>query len=141
MLEPVTLSAPVTRNEEPRGTVRIVFGKDCRITADWTTQYEHEKKKYQLQSQMKGNVVPSKVFSDPNNIEDKTRLFFIAKGPYTQTMRSADNLSQTEQGTAYILGWLSPNNTAEGTITITTDQNWSAVYTYQTAAQAAAAAN
>jgi len=132
LLEPVILTASVQRNKAPRGSVKITFGKDCRVNAVWFTQYEYEKKICSLQAQMKGNVVPSKVYSDANGQEDKTRLFFIAKGPYSQITQTADNLSQTEEGTAYIIGWLRPDNTADGTITITTDQSWSALYPFQT---------
>lgn len=130
LLEPVMINASVQRNNAPRGNLHLLFGKDCRVTADWVSGYEHDKTKYQLESRMKGNIVPSKLYSDPNHNEDPTRLFFIAKGPYTQTAKTHDNLSQTEQGTAYILGWLCPDNSAEGTITITTDQKWSAVYNF-----------
>jgi hypothetical protein len=132
--EPADLTAAVYRNNAPRGTVNITFGKDYRVIAEWSTQYEYDKKKYQLQTQMKGNIVPSKVYSDANKNEDKTRLFFIAKGPYTQTTQWADAAPQTEQGTAYITGWLSPNNTLNGAVTITTDQTWSAVYDFHTTA-------
>ncbi len=135
LLEPIKLTASVQRNNAGRGSVKITFGKNCRVAADWSTQYEYDKKIYSIQAQMKGNVVPSKVYSDANGREDKTRLFFIAKGPYTQIIQLPDNTSQTEQGTAYILGWLRPDNTADGTITITTDQTWSALYPFNTTAQ------
>jgi hypothetical protein len=135
LLEALNVTASVHRNNAPRGSVDILFGKNCRITADWSTQYEYEKKTYQLQTQMKGNVVPSKAYLDADKNEDKTRLFFIAKGPYTQISQWTDAPPQTQQGTAYILGWLRPDNTAEGTITITTDLSWSAVYAFQSAAK------
>jgi hypothetical protein len=141
LLEPIILTASVHRNNAPRGSIIITFGKDCRVNAEWSAQYESDKKMYSIQAHIKGNVVPSKVYSDTNENEDKTRLFFIAKGPYTQITRTADNLSQTEEGIAYILGWLRPDNTADGTITITTDQTWSALYPFQTIVQNPAATN
>jgi hypothetical protein len=141
LLEPVNLTASVQRNHAPRGSVNIAFGKDCRIVADWSSDYEYDKKTFQIQTQMKGNVVPSRVYCDANKNEDKTRLFFIAKGPYTQTTHQADTPPRTEQGTAYILGWLRPDNTAEGAITITTDQSWSAVYPFQSIIKKPASSN
>jgi hypothetical protein len=135
LLETLNITASVHRNNAPRGSVNIIFGKDCRFIADWSTQYEYDKKIYQLQTQMKGNVVPSKTYLDADKNQDKTRLFFIAKGSYTQISQLTDTPSQTQQGTAYILGWLRPDNTAEGTITITTDQSWSAVYSFNTTTQ------
>jgi hypothetical protein len=135
LLELIHLTASVQRNNAPRGSVNIAFGKDCRIVADWSTQYEYDKKTYHLQTQMKGNAVPSRVYSDANKDEDKTRLFFIGKGPYTQTTQWADASPRTEQGTAYITGWLRPGNIVEGDVTITTDRTWSAVYHFQTIAE------
>jgi hypothetical protein len=131
LLEPLNLTASVYRKDAPRDFVSITFGKDCRIRAQWSTQYQYENKTYQLQTQMKGNVVPSRIYLDTNKNEDATRLFFIGKGPYTETIQSSETSARTEQGTAYILGWLSPDNTVEGTVTITTDQTWSAVYDFR----------
>lgn len=132
LLEPLNLTASVQRNHAPRGSVNIVFGKDCRLVADWYSNYEYDKKTFQIQAQMKGNIVPSRVYCDANKNEDKTRLFFIGKGPYTQTTQFADAPPRTEQGTTYITGWLSPDNSLQGAVTITTDQTWSAVYDFQT---------
>ncbi|MEN6308382.1 MAG: hypothetical protein ABFD91_11555 [Anaerohalosphaeraceae bacterium] len=133
LLEPLQLTASVQRNDAPRGQVNLSFGKDCRVAADWAAQYEFNKKTYSIESHLSGNIVPSKVYSDANGSTDKTRLFFIAKGPYSQTTRLPDKTVQSEQGTAYLLGWLSNDNTATGTITITTDQSWSAQYPFITA--------
>jgi hypothetical protein len=139
LLEPLNLTASVERNHTPRGSVNIAFGKDCRVVANWSTRYEYDKKTYQLQTQIKGNAVPSRIYSDANKNEDKTRLFFIGKGPYTQTTQLADAPPRTEQGTAYITGWLSPDHTVQGEITITADQAWSAVYDFQTIAEKSSA--
>lgn len=130
LLEPIQIIAPVQRNDAPRGQVTLSFGKDCRVAADWAAQYESDKKAITLDSHLTGNVVPSKEYSDVQGNTDKTRLFFIAKGPYTQTTRLPDKTIQSEQGTAYLLGWLHTDNTVAGTLTITTDQTWSAQYPF-----------
>jgi hypothetical protein len=130
LLEPIHIKAPVHRNDAPRGQVTLSFGKDCRVAADWAAQYESDKKTVTIESHLSGNVVPSKVYADARGNTDKTRLFFIAKGPYTQTTRLPDKTIQSEQGTAYLLGWLCTDNTAAGTLTITTDQTWSAQYPF-----------
>jgi len=141
LLEPVILTASVQRNNVSRGSVKITFGKDCRVNAEWSAQYTSNLKEYTMRSNLKGNVVPSRVYSDPNDNKDSTRLFFIAKGSYAQIVQVTDGKFQTELGTAYILGWLRPDNTAEGTITITTDQSWSALYPFQTVVQKLATTN
>ncbi len=132
LLEPLQLKASVQRNDAPRGQVVLSFGKDCRIGADWAAHYESDNKTYSIESHLSGNIVPSQVYSDAQGNTDKTRLFFIARGPYTQTTRLPDKTVQSEQGTAYLLGWLITDTTAAGTITITTDQTWSARYPFTT---------
>jgi len=128
LLEPLLIHARVHRNDAPRGQVSVSFGKDCRVAADWAAQYESNKKTITINSHLNGNIVPSKEYSDAQGNIDKTRLFFIAKGPYTQTTHLPDNTIQSEQGTAYLLGWLHTDTTVVGTLTITTDQTWSAQY-------------
>lgn len=129
LLKIINLQGSVQRNNAPRGRIALTFSRDCRILADWSTQYNDEKKTHSIHSLMKGNIVPDKAYSDDNG-SDPSRLYFYAKGAYTQTTQSSDNTSQTENGVAYIMGWLRPDYTAEGTITITTDQSWSALYPF-----------
>lgn len=130
LLEPIQIKAPVHRNDAPRGQATLLFGKDCRVAVDWVAQYESDQKTITIDSHLSGNIVPSKEYLDANGNPDTTRLFFIAKGPYTQTTRLPDKRMQSEQGTAYLLGWLHTDNTAVGTLTITTDQTWSARYPF-----------
>ncbi len=130
LLEAINLQGNVQRNNAPRGSVKIILGKDCRVNADWSTTYNEDKKIRTLYSQMKGNIVPDKVYSDDNG-SDKSRLYFFAKGTYSENIQSSDKATtRKENGTAYIMGWLRPDHSAEGTITITTDQSWSALYPF-----------
>lgn len=129
LVKPILLQGNVLRNDAPRGTVQIVIEKNCRIAGNWTTRYQDGTKSYSLQSQMKGNIVRDKIYSNADG-EDPTRLYFFAKGVYTQTVQLPDKTSHTEKGVAYMMGWLRPDYTATGTITITTDQSWSAQYPF-----------
>jgi hypothetical protein len=129
LLAIVNLQGVVERNNAPRGRIALTFSRDCRILADWSAQYNTENKMYSIHSLMKGNIVPDKAYSGDNG-SDPTRLYFFAKGAYAQTTQLSDKTSQTENGIAYIMGWLRPDYTAEGTITITTDQSWSALYPF-----------
>jgi len=134
LLKIINLQGDVQRNNAPRGRIALTFSKDRRILADWSTQYNDEKKTHSIHSLIKGNIVPDKTYSDDKG-SDPSRLYFYAKGTYTQTTQSADNTTQTETGTAYVMGWLRPDYSAEGTITITTDQSWSALYPFATTKQ------
>lgn len=125
----IQMQGNVQRNNAPRGSVQITIGKNCRVTGLWSARYQDGLKTYSLQSEIKGNIVPDKVYSDANG-DDPTRLYFFGKGNYTQTIQSSDKTVQAEKGTAYMMGWLRPDHTASGTITITTDQSWSAMYPF-----------
>jgi len=127
--EPIALSGPVTRNADLRGTVTLTLATDGRVQAQWTAAYTHEQKQYRLEATATGNIDIKETYQDANGT-DKSRLFFIAKGPYRLHTQDAKTGDSEEIGTVYLLGYLRPNGQAEGTLTLTTDQQWSAVYNY-----------
>lgn len=127
--EPIAVSGPVSRNAEPRGTVSITLAADGRVQAQWVAAYTHEQKQYQLEATAAGNIDIKQTYEDANG-RDKSRLFFIAKGPYSLQKQDSQTGDSKEAGTVYLLGYLRPDGQAEGTLTLTTDQQWSAVYQY-----------
>ena len=126
--EPITLNAGVRRNDAERGTTVIDFDTNGRIRATWQSEYSHDEQAYSITAEMAGNINVKRTYEDPNG-KDKSRLFFIAKGHYLKKML---NSGTEEKGTAYMLGWLKPDHTANGYITITTDRKWAAAYEFTT---------
>ena len=129
--KPLTVSADVIRNEAARGTVTVIFNPDGHISAVWDCAYAYDEKTLAIGAEMVGNIHVKQTYEDENG-RDKSRLFFIAKGTYLKTTTTTTIGTTKEKGTAWLLGWLRPDGSIEGHVTITTDQTWSAAYEFAT---------
>lgn len=130
--KPLTVTARVRLNESERGTVILDFTVAGEVTGAWHCEYSHDNRNYTFDAAFAGNVDVSKTYSK-GKTTDESKLYFITKGAYSQT--GYDVVASTEpfkQGLAYVTGWLSPDYSAEGLITVTTDKTWSAAYAWQT---------
>jgi hypothetical protein len=81
---------------------------------------------------MAGNVSVKMDYEDKTGT-DETRLFFIGKGDYVHLTSVPEAEPTREKGTVYLIGWLKPDRSAEGFVTITTDQKWSAEFAFKAA--------
>lgn len=131
---PYLLGGNVTRQDQPRGTVTIRLNTDGRVEADWQTDYTHGTKQYRLEAKLAGNIDIKQTYQDADG-KDKRRLFVIAQGPYRQHTRDPQTGDSQETGTVWLLGYVAPDGRAEGTLTLTTDRQWAAVYQYAAAEQ------
>lgn len=132
LTEDFVIAGSAHREGQPRGQVRIAFDTDGRIKAEWQADFEIEGKRHRYAApQVTGNISVKMAYEDQNG-PDETRLFYIAGGPYEHTATTADYTTQ-EKGTAWMIGWLRPDRTAEGYVTITTDEAWSAAFAYTAA--------
>jgi len=127
--EAFVITVPVTRNEARRGEVAVAFNTDGRISANWQCTYEQAGIPYRVDSQMNGNVHVKRTYQDKTG-KDKSRLFCIARGKYTKTP-----IDQTatggETGTTWLIGWINPDRSIEGHVTITRNEQWAAVYAFE----------
>jgi len=131
--EPRDLTAAVARDGAPRGIMTLSLTPDGRLTGDWKCDYAHDNQHYSYEARFAGNIDPGRTYTSESGAKDKSRLYIIAKGPYTQTITGAQtNRTTTQQGEIYITGWLTPQLSAHGLITITTDRTWSITYDWQT---------
>jgi len=128
--KPLAIAAGVTRGKDDKGTLKMRFTPDGRVAADWNAQIDQKGQTMQYQSRLAGNIVPDYAGSEGSLIEDKTQLFFMASGRYRQITQPAGQPKKEEFGTAYLLGTLAPDGQIQGTLTITTDRSWSAVFEY-----------
>ena len=127
--EPFSVSAPVRRNDADRGTVTLSFDTHGRMTAQWQCAYEQTGQEYHIDAEMKGNISVKRTYEDAQG-KDKSRLFFIAKGPYTKEPLGDTAAFGGEKGTCWLTGWLGPGRRVQGYVTITTDQQWAAAYAF-----------
>ncbi|MHC5083924.1 MAG: hypothetical protein ACYTET_08325, partial [Planctomycetota bacterium] len=85
--EPVTITATVSSDESPRGTVSITLGTDGRVQADWQTSYLSGEQSHTIGAEMAGNIDAKRTFVDDDETKDKSRLFFVARGRYKKEVR------------------------------------------------------
>ena len=129
--EDFSLTAQVTRDDDKRGEVIIDFADNGQVSGSWQCQYSHDKRNDSFEAAFAGNIVADKSYSDEKT-NDPSKLYFITKGNYIQTIYNpAKNRQSSTEGTIYVTGWLNPDYSAFGLITITTDKKWSAVYNWQ----------
>ena len=125
--EDFSIIAQVTFNEENRGEVTIDFNTHGEVSASWYCRYSFENRDYTYHANFAGNI------NTDTETEDPTKLYFITKGNYTQTVYNHQSKQTSEdKGIAYTTGRLEPDYSAAGMITITTDKTWSATYNFNT---------
>jgi hypothetical protein len=128
--EAFSITAPVNRNDAERGEVIVKFNTDGRIVANWQCIYEQTEVNYRVDAQTSGNIHVKRTYQDETG-KDKSRLFFIARGRYTKTPLGETAGTGGEKGTAWLTGWIGPDRTMQGHVTLTTNQQWAAVYAFE----------
>jgi hypothetical protein len=127
--KPFSCTVPVMRKEAERGEVTIWFERNGRIRAMWECLYRQSGQAHHLQAQATGNIHTTRTYRDVGG-KDKSRLFFIAKGKYhKRTLASASDPGD-ERGTVWLTGWIDPDRSMQGHLTLTTNQQWTAVYAF-----------
>ena len=130
--DPVAVSGPVTRKDSYRGDIAVEFNTAGEVAGNWNGSYQHDNKKYTFEAEFAGNIDVSKMYS-ANKQTDKSKLYFITKGQYTQTVfnEKTEDFSATE-GIIYVAGWLGPDHSVHGKIAITSEErDFSAEYLWQ----------
>ena len=128
------LKAVVTYDDSDRGELTLDFTIDGEVSGQWYCSYSHESRYYTFEADLAGNIDVEKTWIDSQtNAADPSKLYFITRGKYTQTVyNQGSGVRSSEQGTAYVTGFLGSDYSASGLIVITTDQIWSAKYEWQT---------
>ncbi len=130
--EDLSLTGAVTLKGEDRGEVRLRFTTMGEVSGSWYCEYSHEDRDYRYEATFAGNIDIDKTYTDKQG-EDKSLLYFITKGRYTQTVYNQQTQQASEdKGFVYTTSWLDTDYSAFGMITITTDKTWSATYDFQT---------
>ena len=128
--EAFAVEAAVQRDGADRGKVTVGFKTSGRLQGRWNTRYTQNGNTYAITAEMEGNVDTQRTWEEAGR-HDKSRLFFIGRGPYVR--KTAGELEPDETGTAWMLGWLGADRIVTGHIALTTDQKRSAVYEFTNA--------
>ncbi|MCF7955487.1 MAG: hypothetical protein K9M75_06775 [Phycisphaerae bacterium] len=134
-----TLKPTVSRDGSNRGVAVLKFGGNGVVSGKWECDYTHEERQYSYIATYAGNIVIDKEFSDKMGT-DKSLLFFIVKGKYTQRVYHPDIGEKLTNGIIYLSGWVAPDKSLTGKLTITTNDitdkdKWAASYDLLSAGQ------
>ncbi len=130
---PINLVAAVTRNDADRGAMTLAFDVDGTVKGKWQCRYSHDEQDYAYDSTFAGNIDVDVTYASEDGQKDRTLLYFITKGRYTQQSTSTATQKQMQQdGEIYVTGYLAPDHSACGLITRTTDRKWSVTYDWKT---------
>ncbi len=125
-----TITAPVNLDGKDRGSVKIRFNSDGTTGGIWTCEYSHDTQIYSYNAEFAGNIDISRPCTTDGD-EDNKKLFLINKGQYKKSINNTTaGRIDSEIGTIYVTGCLSPDYSLSGNIVITTDKKWSAVYSF-----------
>ena len=134
--KPIRIAADVLREGNPRGIITLEFATNGEVSGKWDCSYAYEQSQYSYAAGFKGNIDVEETYVDQDGNQDESKLFFITKGTFTKTTANqTSGISSGTDGCVYVTGWLNPDHSAHGRITITTDETWSAVYTWNAAAK------
>ena len=118
-------SVNVQEQRNDRGLVNLTILPDGRVEGGWVAEYDTLSPRMNytvVKAGFKGNTDPSKIYSDADG-EDKSKLFFITKGNFLILETNFDNgIVRNVIGNIYVTGWINPDYSITGKITITSDK-------------------
>ena len=82
--EPINLVAAVSRNDADRGMMTLDFDVDGTVKGKWQCRYSHDEQDYAYDSEFAGNIDVNVACASEDGQNDKSLLYFITKGRYTQ---------------------------------------------------------
>lgn len=130
--EALTIEGFVTREGQDRGIILLDFDTHGRLNGTWQPSYVQGDRHIAFDSEFAGNIDIETTYINDGS-EEPSYLYFFCKGKYTQTIfNTAAQKTSVNEGTVYATGYVRPDYSAFGWITITTDRSWSEVYEFQT---------
>jgi hypothetical protein len=118
-------SVNVQEKRNDRGLVSFTILPDGTVEGVWAAEYDTLSPRMNytvVKAGFKGNTDPSKIYSDADG-EDKSKLFFITKGNFLILETNFDNGKvKNVIGNIYVTGWINPDYSVTGKITITSDK-------------------
>lgn len=123
-----SIQAKVTRSGQERGRIEMEIGADGTIVGSWGCEFTQDSREATFEASFEGNVDITKTFKDAQ-AEQPSYLYLYTKGHYTETIYDRKTTQGgVNGGPVYVTGWLRPDGSAFGTLTITTDKKWHAEY-------------
>lgn len=118
----------VSDDGQNRGRLEIVIQPDGFVVAAWQANYKEDVYEKDFTATCKGNVDASQLYEDENGT-DPSKLFFITEGCFIVQAFKHGNAA-VNGGEAYVVGWISPDGSANGTLVLTADRKTTKIYTW-----------
>lgn len=116
--------ADVKHQRDNRGQIMLAIYPDGNVEGRWATDYEtgSPRANHLISASFQGNTDPSKFYEDVNG-EDRSKLFLIAMGGYSELETNFETSKVRRlRGNIYVTGWINPDYSVTGKITITPDK-------------------
>lgn len=122
-------------SNKPRGELGLAIGPDGSVSGRWYGIYHKGRtRSFQiLGGNFEGKVYRAKIYRSETGEEDPTKLYLMAKGEFlVQEADSEKGRVYNSAGDIYVRGWLSPEYTLTGEVTITSDEKYFETFTWKT---------
>ncbi len=125
--EEKSIKYPITSDEgQNRGRLEIVISPDGLVVAAWQARYKEDVYEKEFTATCQGNVDADRLYENEDGA-DPSRLFFITEGRFVMQAFKHGNAS-LGGGEAYVVGWVSPDGSANGTLVLTPDKKTTRIY-------------
>lgn len=118
------LVADCTKDNQQRGSVKIVISTDGRVQGIWSGDFfPQDDIRYEVvTADFEGNIDPSYMYKTDSET-DPTRLYIITRGNF-MIMETQEKTGQVRkvEGKIYMTGWISPDYYLDGKVIITSDK-------------------
>ncbi len=125
--EPISFTQSIKSDEgENRGRITIEIDPSGLVAASWKAKYKEDNLEKEFNAGCSGNVDSTMVFEDENGV-DEDKLFFLTQGTFILQAFKQGN-ARAGGGQAYIVGWLSPDGSSQGSLVLAPDKKTTKVY-------------
>ncbi len=111
---------------QDRGRLSITIDPDGLVVATWKASYKEGSYEKDFTATCEGNIDAEKIYENENG-DDPSKLFFITKGKFLLKAFKQGN-AIPGGGDAYVVGWISPDGTATGTLVLAPDKKNTKIY-------------
>jgi len=116
----------LSEDGQNRGRLEILISPDGLVEAVWKANYKEDVYEKEFTAKCEGNVDANKTYEDENGT-DPSRLFFITKGSFLLQAFKHGN-ARAGGGEAYVVGWISPDGSSNGTLVLAPDKKNTKIY-------------
>ncbi len=125
--EEIGISHTITSEDgQDRGRLSIEIAPAGLVAATWKASYKEGVYEKDFTATCVGNIDAEKIYENENG-DDPSKLFFITEGTFLLKAFKHGN-AIAGGGDAYVVGWISPDATATGTLVLAPTKKKTKIY-------------